>query len=170
MSAEILPAASLRSISRLPAARVLAWASNYLILMVLWSIGWAIFQVESNFLPALREEELPACRRGPAASKPGRPADRTVPVRRRAMSTPRQHYRRGHLVFSTPGLADYSGSCRQTGFDRHGWSAFRGGCHEQHAPGRTASARAGIFCVVAIFAEAHLWRAIRRENKRGFPE
>ena len=55
MPTQLLPAASLRSIPRLPAARALVWASNYLILMVLWSIGRAIFRVESNFLPALRE-------------------------------------------------------------------------------------------------------------------
>src|SRR5882724_3626784 len=55
MPKQIVPAASLRSITRLPVARVLVWASNYLILMASWSIGRAIFQIESNFLPALRE-------------------------------------------------------------------------------------------------------------------
>jgi len=52
---QIVPAASLRNIIRLPADRVLVWSSNYLILIVLWSIGRAIFRVEWNFLPALRE-------------------------------------------------------------------------------------------------------------------
>src|SRR5712671_2381022 len=55
MPAEILPAASLRSITRLPVARALVWVSNHLIRMVLWSVGWAISRVEWNFLPALRE-------------------------------------------------------------------------------------------------------------------
>ena len=55
MPPQILPAASLRSIPRLPAARVLARASNHLIWMALWSIGQAIFRVEEDVLPALRE-------------------------------------------------------------------------------------------------------------------
>src|SRR3984893_10655511 len=55
MPAEILPAASLRTTNLLPAARALCRASNYLIWMASWSIGRAIFRVESNFLPALRE-------------------------------------------------------------------------------------------------------------------
>src|SRR5258708_39611359 len=55
MSTQILPAASLRNARRLPAARTRSWASNYLICMVLWSFGRAIFGVASNFLPALRE-------------------------------------------------------------------------------------------------------------------
>src|SRR5262249_5442845 len=33
----------------------LVWTSNYLILMVLWSIGRVIFRVEADFLPVLRE-------------------------------------------------------------------------------------------------------------------
>ena len=41
MPAEFLPAASLRSIPRLPAARMPAWVSNRLIGMVLWSI-WRV--------------------------------------------------------------------------------------------------------------------------------
>ena len=41
MPAEFLPAASLRSIPRLPAARMPAWVSNRLIGMVLWSI-WPV--------------------------------------------------------------------------------------------------------------------------------
>src|SRR6266436_3366026 len=55
MSTQILPAASLRSAQRLPAARTLPWAANDLICMGLWSIGRAIFRVASNFLPALRD-------------------------------------------------------------------------------------------------------------------
>src|SRR6202022_3676449 len=55
MPTQILPAASLRSARRLPAARALLRASNYLICMALWSIGRAIFRVAANFLPALRE-------------------------------------------------------------------------------------------------------------------
>src|SRR5215467_15582360 len=75
---QIVPAASLRYITRLPAARVLVWVSNYLIFMVLWSIGRAIFRVEANFLPVLREG--PAIfRRGPAAPMPPPPADRKAP-------------------------------------------------------------------------------------------
>src|SRR3984893_6860233 len=55
MPTQIVPAASLRSTTRLPAARALVRASNHLIWVALWSIGRAIFRVVSNFLPALRE-------------------------------------------------------------------------------------------------------------------
>src|ERR1700730_15987309 len=55
MPTQIVPAASLRSTTRLPAARALVRASNHLIWIVLWSIGRAISRVASNFLPALRE-------------------------------------------------------------------------------------------------------------------
>src|SRR3984893_10968077 len=55
MPRQIVPAASLRSTTRLPAAGALVGASNHLIWVVLWSIGRAIFRVASNFLPALRE-------------------------------------------------------------------------------------------------------------------
>jgi hypothetical protein len=55
MPMQILPAASLRSGNRLPAARALVWACNHLIWMALWPIRRAIFGVASNFLPALRE-------------------------------------------------------------------------------------------------------------------
>src|SRR6266436_2195474 len=46
---------SLSSAKRLPAARALFLAANYLICLALWSIGRAIFRVAANFLPALRE-------------------------------------------------------------------------------------------------------------------
>jgi hypothetical protein len=70
MPTQIVPAASLRSTTRLPAARALVRASNHLIWIALWSIGRAIFRVVSNFLPALREGRayqaapagVPACR------------------------------------------------------------------------------------------------------------
>jgi hypothetical protein len=55
MPTQILPAASLRSAQRLPAARALLRAASYLICTALWSIGRAICRVVSNFLPALRE-------------------------------------------------------------------------------------------------------------------
>src|SRR3984893_17668660 len=55
MPTQIVPAASLRSTTRLPAAGALVRASNHLIWVVLWSIGRAIFRVASNFLPGLRE-------------------------------------------------------------------------------------------------------------------
>src|ERR1700732_794473 len=55
MSTQILPAASLRSANRLPAARAWVEGSNHLIRMALWSIGRAIFGAAANFLPALRE-------------------------------------------------------------------------------------------------------------------
>src|SRR3984893_5067059 len=58
MATWFLPAASLRSTHRLPAARALLLAANYLICRVLWSIGRTIFGVGSKFLPALREGEL----------------------------------------------------------------------------------------------------------------
>ena len=57
MPTQILPAASLRSARCLPAARTLLRVANYLICIVLWSIGRAICRVASNFLPALREGE-----------------------------------------------------------------------------------------------------------------
>src|SRR6266478_8098712 len=60
MPTRILPAASLRSAQRLPAARTLFRAANYMICMALWSIGRAIFRVAANFLPALREERGPS--------------------------------------------------------------------------------------------------------------
>jgi hypothetical protein len=69
MPTQILPAASLRNADRLPAARLLCRAANYLICTALWSIGRAIFRVTSNFLPALRERRVPALPRrvvGPA--------------------------------------------------------------------------------------------------------
>ena|SRR5437867_4143724 len=55
MPTQFVPAASLRSTTRLPAARALVRASNHLIWVALWSIGRAIFRVASNFLPGLRE-------------------------------------------------------------------------------------------------------------------
>src|ERR1700730_2963787 len=58
MLIQSLPAASLRTGNRLPAARVLLRVSNYLICMVLWLIGPARSGLESSFLPALREAPL----------------------------------------------------------------------------------------------------------------
>src|SRR5215470_6076931 len=55
MPTQILPAASLRSANRLPAARTRSWVSNYLIYIVLWSITQAIFRAAAHFVPALRE-------------------------------------------------------------------------------------------------------------------
>src|SRR5882724_8570450 len=60
MPTQILPAASLRSAQRLPAARALFLAANYLICLALWSIGRAIFGIAANFLPALREGRGPS--------------------------------------------------------------------------------------------------------------
>src|SRR3984893_13466276 len=58
MPTQFLPAASLRSANRLPAARALFLAANNLISMDLWSIGRAIFRGAENFLPALRERRV----------------------------------------------------------------------------------------------------------------
>ena len=55
MPMQTLPAASLRSIPRLPATRVLVRACNHLMWIALWSIRQAILRVEENVLPALRE-------------------------------------------------------------------------------------------------------------------
>ena len=55
MLTQSLPAASLRTGNRLPAAQVLLRVSNYLIYMVLWLIVPASSDLESSFLPALRE-------------------------------------------------------------------------------------------------------------------
>jgi hypothetical protein len=49
MPTQIVPAASLRSACRFPAARALLGAVNHLICMVLSSIGRAIFGVALNF-------------------------------------------------------------------------------------------------------------------------
>src|SRR5215469_495207 len=70
MPTQILPAASLRSISLLPAVRALVRTSNYLIWMALWSIWRVIFRVEENVLPALREGR--AARRRPIRHDSGR--------------------------------------------------------------------------------------------------
>src|SRR5262245_18669787 len=59
MSTQVLPAASLRSGHRLPAARLRFRESNCLMRWALWSIARAIFGVEPNFLPALRDDTLP---------------------------------------------------------------------------------------------------------------
>jgi hypothetical protein len=55
MPTKSLPAASLRTTDRLPAARIRLLRYNYLIYMVLWQIRRLLFGVESCFLPALRE-------------------------------------------------------------------------------------------------------------------
>jgi hypothetical protein len=55
MTTQSLPAVSLRTGYRLPAARVLLRVVNYLICMALWPIGPAISGLGSVFLPALRE-------------------------------------------------------------------------------------------------------------------
>src|SRR5438552_15183813 len=70
MPTQILPAASLRSIPRLPAVRVRVRASNHLIWMALWSIGQAIFRVGEEVLPALREGR--AARPRPISRNSGR--------------------------------------------------------------------------------------------------
>src|ERR1700730_17878560 len=63
-----LPAASLSAHIRFPARRALLGASNYLIYLVLSAISGAMFQAQSQFLPALREGGAPAggklCDRG----------------------------------------------------------------------------------------------------------
>jgi hypothetical protein len=55
MPTKSLPAASLRTTDRLPAARIRLWGSTYLICMVLWPIRRLLSGAESYFLPALRE-------------------------------------------------------------------------------------------------------------------
>ena len=55
MPTKSLPAASLRTADRLPAARVLVQVSIYLIYKVLWPMRKASSGAESSFLPALRE-------------------------------------------------------------------------------------------------------------------
>src|SRR6266481_7811455 len=55
MPTQSLPAASLRTADRLPAARVLVQVSIYLIYKVLWPMRKASSGAESSFLPALRE-------------------------------------------------------------------------------------------------------------------
>src|SRR5215471_18340217 len=60
-----LPAASLRAQLRLPARRVRLRAANDLIRLALCAIGGAILRAQSNFLPALREDERSADREVP---------------------------------------------------------------------------------------------------------
>ena len=55
MPTQSLPAASLRTADRLPAARVLVQVAIYLIYKVLWPLRKASPGAESSFLPALRE-------------------------------------------------------------------------------------------------------------------
>jgi hypothetical protein len=55
MPTQSLPAASLRTADRLPAARVLVQVASYLIYKVLWPLRKASSGAESSFLPALRE-------------------------------------------------------------------------------------------------------------------
>src|SRR6266481_10187263 len=55
MPTQSLPAASLRTADRLPAARVLVRVASYLIYKVLWPLRKASADAESSFLPALRE-------------------------------------------------------------------------------------------------------------------
>src|ERR1700720_876546 len=55
MPTQILPAASLRSANRLPAARTPSWAVKYLIFLALWSIARAIFRAAANVVPASRD-------------------------------------------------------------------------------------------------------------------
>src|ERR1700730_10153072 len=54
MTTFALPAASLRSASRLPAGRVWFWVSKYLADIVLWVNRRANFREESIFLPESR--------------------------------------------------------------------------------------------------------------------
>src|SRR4029077_17753832 len=65
MPTQILPAASLRTLPRLPAARVLVRVTNHLMWMALWSIGRVILRVEANVLPALREGRAEKTQLGP---------------------------------------------------------------------------------------------------------
>src|SRR5213595_1221749 len=55
MSTQRLPAASLRTGIRIPAAGVLLWVLKQLIWRALSSIGWSICGAQSNFLPAVRD-------------------------------------------------------------------------------------------------------------------
>src|SRR6266404_5162534 len=59
MTTFALPAASLRSASRLPAAGVWLWVSKYLTDIVLSAKRRGIFRVESIFLPESREAAGP---------------------------------------------------------------------------------------------------------------
>src|SRR6266446_3772872 len=72
MSIQSLPAASLRTGNRLPAARVLLRVVNYLICMFLSRVGSAISGRESSFLPALRETPGGGRRSTRRACGPGR--------------------------------------------------------------------------------------------------
>jgi hypothetical protein len=79
MPTQILPAASLRSANRLPAARTLLRVANYLIRIALWSIGRAIVRVAANFLPVSQ---------GEAGSSAPAPLPAMAPPRRIRVRTP----------------------------------------------------------------------------------
>src|SRR3984893_18301417 len=78
MSTQSLPATSLRTGNRLPAAQVLLRVVNYLICMVLWLIGSAICGLQSSFLPALREAGRQPTLSTRLACGPGRRNPRSV--------------------------------------------------------------------------------------------
>src|SRR5207253_438010 len=71
----------LRSTKRLPAARALFLATNYLIYLALWPIRRAIFRAEANSLPALREGALPdvSAATGLGPARPIDPDDGSLP-------------------------------------------------------------------------------------------
>src|ERR1700682_1676143 len=104
MRTQMLPAASLRSAQRLPAARTLFRAANYLICIALWSIGRAIFRAAANFLPALRERRVTGWR--PDSHSSGGPAFRRSSVLGAAFDpafAPSDPHQGGGMTILAPG-------------------------------------------------------------------
>src|SRR5882724_10745237 len=89
-----LPAASLSLHLRFPARWALLGTSNYLIYLILSSIGEAIFQVQSRFLPALRE----AARRPVATSVTAALASRPRPRQPSPHSSPSHSGQASYLL------------------------------------------------------------------------
>src|SRR6266478_9995952 len=110
-----LPAASLRSASRLPAARVWLWISKYLVYIVLSAKRRANFRVESIFLPESREAARPGgsqefapgtslCHNRVTTAEPRRPSHESRQCRRRNPEA-----RRDRVSDRLPGQPDHRG-------------------------------------------------------------
>ena len=104
MPTQSLPATSLRTGKRLPAARVLLRVVNYLICMALWLIGPAISGLESSFLPAFREAQGRVRRSTRHACGPGQDVGRNGALDRRLDAVAGQIRRDvGARKLATPG-------------------------------------------------------------------
>ena len=152
MPAEILPAASLRNITRLPAARVVAGVSNPLIEVVLRSIGRAIFGAKQIFSLLSGRGRRSSAEIHPCGGRRRQPL---VECGNGGEQRPaaRQHDRSGNLVRSAAGFPDDQQSGKTIpGLDVRFVIRFRGplGDHRErhdagaHAAQRAAAAQCGF--------------------------